>query len=148
MHKQWLFKCFNFSDFPIGKHLKHIHNRSVETFPLLLLYFCFLLCGQNENQQSNSSLTITFILGLPDEYTCRSRHYMGESQQILIILRRYISSSMVAAKIKIISEDNLKLLHVWVGMLYCLNLFKSSLLCKFFIFISRRSSKCQITSEH
>lgn len=146
MHKQWLFKCFNFSDFPIGKHLKQIYNRSVETFPLLFIYFCFLLCGQNENLQSNRILTITFILGLPGEY--RSRHYMGESQQILIILHRYISSSMVAAKIKIISEDNLKRLHVWVGMFYCLNLFKSSLLCKFFIFISRGSSKCRITSEH
>lgn len=146
MHKQWLFKCFNFSDFPIGKHLKHIHKRSVETFPLLLLYFCFLLRGQDENQQSNSSLTTTFNLGLPEEY--RSRHYMEESQQILIILRRCISSSMVAPKIKIISEDNLKLLHVWVGMLYCLNLFKSSLLCKFFIFISRGSSRCRIRSEH
>lgn len=73
---------------------------------------------------------------------------MGESQLIHVILHRYIQSSMVAAKRKIISEKNLKCTHIWVGVFYCLNLLESSCLHESFISISRGSSKCWITSEH
>jgi len=43
---------------------------------------------------------------------------------MLVILHRYIPSSMVAAKRKMISENYLKYVHIWAGVFYCLNLLK------------------------